>query len=66
MELERIIQDTLTQFIQSHIPAADLRYVEIGSSSIIELCVVILCIILNSVVFLYFVVLSFKSDPGCR
>lgn len=35
MELERIIQDTLTHFIQSHIPAADLRYVEIGSSNII-------------------------------
>lgn len=28
MELERIIQDTLTHFIQSHLPAADLRYVE--------------------------------------
>lgn len=24
MELERIIQDTLTRFIQSHVPAADL------------------------------------------
>lgn len=35
MEIERIIQDTLTRFIQSHIPAADLRYVEIGSSSIV-------------------------------
>lgn len=29
MELERIIRDTLTRFIQSHIPAADLRYVEV-------------------------------------
>lgn len=27
MELERIIRDSLTCFIQSHIPAADLRYV---------------------------------------
>lgn len=29
MELERIIRNTLTCFIQSHIPAADLRYVEV-------------------------------------
>jgi len=35
MELERIIRDTLTRFIQSHIPAADLRYVEIGRSNIV-------------------------------
>lgn len=37
MELEKIIRDTLTHFIQSHIPAADLRYVEIGRSNIIFL-----------------------------
>lgn len=37
MELERIIRDTLTCFIQSHIPAADLRYVEIGRSNMIVL-----------------------------
>lgn len=37
MELERIIRDTLTCFIQSHIPAADLRYAEIERSNVIVL-----------------------------
>lgn len=47
MELERIIRETLTCFIQSHIPAADLRYVEYCFSFNSAL-IVPLHIILNS------------------
>lgn len=50
MELERIIRDTLTCFIQSHIPAADLRYGEVQYHcfSLNSVLIVFLHIMLNS------------------